>query len=252
MVPVREPVEGRRAQLMISCLCDAFFDDTARATVQCLERAGCEVICPAAQTCCGQAAYTAGDWSVYRDVVRHAARVFSDGAPLVVASGSCAAAMFHEAPIAFEGEADLPEIRRLAARTWELCDFLVNGLGIGGWEGRLEARVAIHDGCHTRSTPTISAMRSLLGGVEGMEVVEFPDQEQCCGFGGVFSVSHPHISSALGRKKVDSTLSVSPDYVVSADMSCLMHQQGIASRRGLDYPIRHISQILRDATEYQT
>ncbi len=247
MVPNREPVTGRRVQFMISCLCDAFFDDAARAAMDCLERAGCAVTCPSDQTCCGQPAYTSGDWDAYRQVVRHVAHVFHGDEPIVVASGSCATAMFHEAPIAFEGQADLPEIRRLASRTWELTDFLVNGLGVRAWSGRLPARIAVHDGCHTRGTPTIRAVRALLGGIDGLEVLAFPDQDQCCGFGGVFSISHPHISAAMGRQKVDNVRSVSPDFVVSADLSCLMHQQGIAGRQNREYPVRYVAQVLRDA-----
>ncbi len=247
MVPDREPLSARRAQLMITCLCDAFFDDAARAAMECLERAGCEVSCPPDQTCCGQAAYTSGDWEAFRQIVRHVARVFDGEGPIVVVSGSCAAAMFHEAPIAFAGESDLPAIRQLASRTWEFADFLVNGLCVRGWSGRFPARIAIHDSCHTRGTPTIPALRQLLENIEGVELLGFPDQDQCCGFGGVFSVSHPHISSAMGRQKVTNARSVSPDFVVSADMSCLMHQQGLARRQGLDYPVRHVAQVLRDA-----
>jgi len=247
LVPDREPITAKHAQLMITCLCDAFFDDAARATLECLERAGCEASCPPDQTCCGQAAYTTGDWEAFRRIVRHVVRVFDGDGPIVIASGSCAAALFHEAPIAFEGEADLPAIRRLASRTWELADFLVNGLGIAAWSGRLSGRIAVHDSCHTRGTPTVPAIRRLLGGIEGLELLEFPDSDECCGFGGVFSVSHPHISTAMGRQKVANARSVSPDFVVSADMSCLMHQQGLARRQGLDYPVRHVAQVLRDA-----
>lgn len=247
MIPDREPVRSRSAQLMITCLCDAFYDDVARASVECLERAGCQVACPAEQTCCGQAAYTSGDWDHFRRIVRHVMGVFAGDAPVVVASGSCAAALLHEAPIAFEDQPDLPAVRRLAARTWELADFLVNGLGVAGWTGRLTARIAIHDACHTRGTPTGPAMRQLLESIDGVEIADFADRDQCCGFGGVFSVSHPHVSTAMGRQKVDDVRAASPDWVVSADMSCLMHQQGIARHQGLDYPVRHVAQVLRDA-----
>jgi L-lactate dehydrogenase complex protein LldE len=247
VVPKRDPIQTDRVQLMMTCLCDAFFDDAARASVECLEKAGCRVVCPPEQTCCGQAAYTSGDWETFRHVVRHVTAVFADPAPIVVPSGSCAAAMFHEAPIAFEGDPDLPRVQRLANRTWELADFLVNGLGIRSWPGRLDARIAVHDACHTRGTPTGPAMRTLLDGIDGLERVEFPDEDVCCGFGGVFSVSHPHISSRMGRRKVANVLSATPDLVVSADMSCLMHQRGIAEREGCAYPVRHLSQVLRDS-----
>lgn len=247
MVPDREPVRTNQVQVMVTCLCDAFFDDAARAAVECLERAGCQVACPRDQTCCGQPAYTTGDWDEFRRIVRHVVRVFDGDSPVVVVSGSCAAAMFHEAPLAFQDEEDLPAVRRLASRTWELADFLVNGLGVAAWSGRLQARLAVHDSCHTRGTGTIPAIRCLLRGIDGVELLDFPDQDQCCGFGGVFSVSHPHISTAMGRQKVTHARSVSPDFVVSADMSCLMHQQGIARHQGVDYPVRHVAQLLRDA-----
>jgi L-lactate dehydrogenase complex protein LldE len=247
LVPERDPVNGTRVQMMMTCLCDAFFDDAAQAAWMCLEHAGREVVCPDQQTCCGQAAYTAGDWPAFRQVVRHVSRVFADPAPIVVASGSCAAALFHEAPVAFEGEPDLPAIQALARRTWELTDFLVNGLGMDHWGGRLEARIAVHNACHTRGTPTIGAVQTLLKSIDGIELAAVPDSDICCGFGGVFSVSHPHISTGMGRDKVANVLSASPDYIVSADMSCLMHQRGIAEHQGQSYPVRHIAQVLRDA-----
>lgn len=248
LTPDRNPIQGRNVQLMFSCLCDAFFDDAARAAVEILQQAGCQVTVPSDQTCCGQAAYTAGDWETCRQVMRHTAKVFAGPDPVVVASGSCAAALFHEAPIAFEGESDLPVMQDLARRTWELTDFLRNALGVDQWAGSLAARAVIHHGCHTRGTATREAVRTLCAGIQGLEILDVPDADQCCGFGGVFSVSHPYISTEMGRKKVTDVLSVKPDIVISADMSCLMHQQGIAGRLGSEYPIRHIAQVLRDAS----
>jgi L-lactate dehydrogenase complex protein LldE len=246
--PERDPIQGRTVQLMISCLCDAFFDDAAQATVEVLQQSGCQVSVPSGQTCCGQAAYTAGDWEACRRVMRHTAKVFPGPAPVVVASGSCAAALFHEAPIAFEGEPDLAVMQDLSRRTWELTDFLTNALGVDRWPGHLEARAVIHHGCHTRGTATRDSVRTLCGSIDGLEILEFPDADQCCGFGGVFSVSHPYISTEMGRKKVADVLSVEPEFVISADMSCLMHQQGIAKRLGSEYRTRYIAQVMRDAS----
>ena len=133
------PDAGRRVQLMATCLCDAFYDDAARATVEVLEHLGCTVEFPAAQTCCGQPAFNGGDWPASRRVVRHTVATFAGDCPVVVPSGSCAAMVFHGALLEFEHEADLPAVAALGRRTWELADFIVNGLGVTAWPGRYEA-----------------------------------------------------------------------------------------------------------------
>jgi len=247
MYPQRSPVQGRRVQLMLTCLCDAFYDDVATAAVTALEHAGCEVVFPAAQTCCGQPAYTTGDWDACRRVVQHALVVFAEDVPVVSPAGSCAAAIFHEAPIVFEGHREAPAVRALANRTWELADFLVNGLRVESWPGRLQARIAVHPGCHNRGTPTVAAAERLLGSIDGVELVPVTDADLCCGFGGVFSVGFPHISSAMGLRKVAALMAAAPDLVVSPDMSCLMHQRGLAEHAGEKFPARHLAQVLRDA-----
>lgn len=249
MYPVRRPPGNRRVMLMATCLCDAFFDDVARSAVEVLERAGCEVVFPGGQTCCGQPAFTAGDWDACRRVVRHVLAVFEGDAPVVVPSGSCAAALFHEAPMVFEGRPEEDAVRRLAQRTWELSDFLVNGLGLDRWPGRLDARIAIHPGCHNRDTPTPAAVEKLLASVEGVTVVPVTEPDACCGFGGVFSIAFPHVSSAMGRTRVAQLLEGGADLVVSPDASCLMHQRGLAERAGRAYPARHVAQALRDAAQ---
>lgn len=245
----RSPINERpqKVQLMMTCLCDAFFDDVARATYEVLESLGIEVEVPEAQTCCGQPAFNGGDWDAARKVIRHAVRVFEGDCPVIVPSGSCAAMNFHGAPLAHEKEADLPEIRAFGARTWEICDFLYNGLGIRAWEGRFDARVAVHSSCHSRGTGTPGAIRTLLGSIDGVELLDFTQPEQCCGFGGTFSVTFPNISSAMGRLKIESVQATAPDLLVSGDMSCLMHLNGLAEKQGSPLPIRHVIQVLRDA-----
>ena len=245
--PQRDSVRDRQVQFMLTCLCDVFFDDVARAAVEVLESLGCEVGFPEDQTCCGQPGYTAGDWEAYRRVVRHLAEVFPDDQPIVVPAGSCAAAVFHEAPLAFEGESDRDRITALGRRTWEFTDFIVNGLGVTSWPGRLAGRIVLHPGCHNRGTPTVAAAERLLGSIEGLEILSPGEPEQCCGFGGVFSVAFPQVSGALGRLKIETYTRLQPDFVVSPDMSCLLHQKGLARRAGVAFPIRHVAQVLRDA-----
>ncbi len=232
---------------MATCLCDAFFAETAKAAVQVLEHAGCEVLFPEDQTCCGQPAFNAGDFGAARTVARHTTRVFGGDLPVIVPSGSCAAMCGHGNALLFENQPDLAAARELGRRTWELCDYLVNGLGLETWPGRLEARIALHHSCHTRGGGTGGAMRRLLGGIEGVELVEFGQDEQCCGFGGTFSVTFPHISGEMGRVKLDHILAAKPGLLVSADSSCLMHLSGLGDRGRRPFRAVHIAEILRDA-----
>jgi L-lactate dehydrogenase complex protein LldE len=243
----RTPLTGRRDQLMATCLCDAFYDDVAAATVEVLEHAGVEVAFPEGQTCCGQPAFNGGDWPASRRVVRHTVRTFAGEDPVVVPSGSCAAMLFHGAVLEFEKEPDAPAVEALGRRTWELADYLVNGLGVRTWPGRYPARVAFHRSCHSRGTDSVAAALALLRSIAGVEVVEFGEAEQCCGFGGTFAVTFPHLSGAMGQLKLDHVRAAQPDVYVSGDMSCMMHLGGLAAREGRPIRTLHLAQLLRDA-----
>jgi L-lactate dehydrogenase complex protein LldE len=244
--PTQRPV-AKRVQLLATCLCDAFFDDAARATVEVLEHLGCTVEFPEAQTCCGQPAFNAGDWPASRRVVRHTAKVFAGAAPVVVPSASCAAMLLHGAPLEFEKEADHGEINALGGRTWELADFLVNGLGVKTWPGKYPGKVAFHTSCHSRGSKSGEAAQMLLRSITGLELVTFGEGEQCCGFGGTFSVAFPNISTGMGELKLEFVRAAKPDVLVSGDSSCLMHLAGMAEKEGQPIRTLHFVQILRDA-----
>ena len=243
----RKPITGKRVQLMATCLCDAFYDDVAAATVEVLEHLGCTVEFPEGQTCCGQPAFNGGDWIASRKVVRHTVGVFKGEDPVVVPSGSCAAMLFHGAILEFEKEADLPQVKALGHRSWELADFIVNGLGVTNWPGTYAKTVAFHRSCHTRGTGSSEAGVQLLKSIQGLTLANFGEGEQCCGFGGTFSVSFPNISSAMGELKLEHIRAVKPDVLVSGDMSCMMHLGGLAAKEGQPIRTLHLAQILRDA-----
>ncbi len=247
----RSPITGKRVQLMATCLCDAFYDDVAAATVEVLEHLGVEVVFPEAQTCCGQPAFNGGDWAASRKVVRHTVRTFAGEGPVIVPSGSCAAMLFHGAVLEFEKESDLGEVEALGRRAWELADFIVNGLRVRTWPGRYEAKIAFHRSCHTRGTASGDAAVTLLRSISGVQVVEFGEPEQCCGFGGTFAVAFPNISSAMGALKLEHVRAAQPEQLVSSDMSCLMHLGGLAVHEGKPIVARHISQVLRDAIKHE-
>lgn len=243
----RLPAADRRVQLMATCICDAFYDDVARATVEVLEHLGCAVDFPAAQTCCGQPAFNGGDWPASRKVVRHTVKTFDGEAPIVVPSGSCAAMMFHGALLEFEKEADLPAVSAVAQRTWELGDFIVNALGVSTWPGQYSASVAFHRSCHTRGTLSSDAAHTLLSTIAGLRLIPFGEGEQCCGFGGTFSVSFPNVSTGMGTLKLEHIRAAQPDVLVSGDMSCMMHLGGLAEKQGKPVKTQHLAQVLRDS-----
>lgn len=247
MEATEERATGKSVQLMATCLCDAFYDDVACATVEVLEYLGCEVEFPEGQTCCGQPAFNSGDWAAGRTVMRHVLQTFSGNKPIIVPSGSCAAMLFHGSLLEFEHESDLGSVKRLASRSWELIDFIVHGLGIRQWPGVYAGRVAFHRSCHTRGTCSGPAALELFESIEGLKVLPFGEAEQCCGFGGTFSVAFPHISSAMGRLKISHVLETGVEMLVSSDMSCLMHMRGLAEKEGQPLRVAHSVQILRDA-----
>ncbi|HEY4014556.1 MAG TPA: (Fe-S)-binding protein [Polyangiaceae bacterium] len=236
-----------RVKLMATCLCDVFYDDVAAATVEILEHLGCTVDVPLDQTCCGQPAFNAGDWPAARPVARHTLRVFDGKDPVIVPSGSCARMVSHGAMLLFEKEGDRPAAEKLAERTWELADFIVHGLGVSDWPGRLEGRFAFHRSCHSRGTRYAEAALTLLRSIAGLAVEEFDEAEQCCGFGGTFSVAFPNISRGIGTLKLEHAPATASDGIVSADMGCLMHLEGLAKKAGRDVKTRHVAQVLRDA-----
>ena len=236
-----------RVTLFVPCFIDSLYPNVGMSMVRILERLGHTVEFPEDQTCCGQPAFNCGDWPASREVMRHTTRVFEGDKQVIVPSGSCAAMLFHGAPLEFEKEKDLPTVQKLANRTWELADFLVNGLGIEKWPGRFPARIAFHRACHTRGTGSGEAALKLLQSIDGLEVIPFGEAEQCCGFGGTFSVSFPHVSSSMGCLKLEHMTAVNPDFIVSGDMSCLMHLGGLADRGGQPVKTLHFVQILQSA-----
>lgn len=236
-----------RIAFMATCLCDAFYDGVARAAVEILEYLGCEVVFPPDQTCCGQPALNAGDWDASRQVIRHVEKVFRGSDPIVLPSGSCASMILHGYALAMEKESDRQALASISERTWEICDFIVHGLGCTHWGGRYARRVAFHRSCHTRGGQSAEAAQALLRSIDGLTLTAFGESEQCCGFGGTFSVSFPNVSAAMGRLKLEHMVASQPEELAAVDMACLLHLGGLCERDKRDLPRRHVVEILRDA-----
>jgi len=234
---------------MITCLCDTFYNEAAQASVEVLEQVGCTVEVPESQTCCGQPAFNAGDWAATRKVVRHTLKAFEGENPVIIPSGSCAHMVLHGYELAFEKESESEKaaIRQMANRTWELCDFLVNGLGIETWPGVFNGKISLHRSCHTRGSDTYASAVKLLKSIKGLEVLEFDESEQCCGFGGTFSVAYPNTSASMGTLKIDKLTAVKPDFIGAVDMACMLHLSGLAEKQGRAFKKLHVAQILMQA-----
>ncbi|MCP5537610.1 MAG: (Fe-S)-binding protein [Akkermansiaceae bacterium] len=241
---IQNSAKGKQVLMMGTCLCDAFYVEAAKAMVEVLEYLGVEVVYPENQTCCGQPAFNSGDWKSSRTVARHAVEVFKGDLPVIIPSGSCTAMHKHGNLLQFENEPDLPAVKDLADRSFELIDYIVNHLGVTQWPGKLDAKIAFHHSCHTRGSGTRPGAQTLLSSIDGVDLVEYGQGEQCCGFGGTFCVTFPHISGQMGTLKLDHLLENTPDYLVSADLSCMMHLGGLAEKQGRKLQYRHAAQIL--------
>jgi L-lactate dehydrogenase complex protein LldE len=225
---------------------DQLFPKIGLALVDVLENLGFAVDFPEAQTCCGQPAFNSGYRDEARAVARHFLDVFEASEAIVVPSGSCASMAAHHFEELFP---DDPEMRarakKLAKRVWEFSAFLTEVAGIEDVGARLEDVVTFHDGCHAlRGLGIQSAPRRLLAKVRGLELREMEPREECCGFGGTFSVKFAELSGAMARGKIDAIVRTGAKTVVSLDPSCLMQIQGALSRAGIGIRTMHMAEVL--------
>jgi L-lactate dehydrogenase complex protein LldE len=233
--------------LFVTCLVDAFYPEVAEDALWLLEKAGVRVTIPSDQTCCGQPPYNSGFWNDAQDVAAHFLDVFAGAEAIVTPSGSCAAMVRQEYPHLFHGDPQRREAAQvIAGRTYELSQFLVNVLGVTDFSARWPGRATYHDACHGNRALAIAAEpRALLARVEGLELVEMPESNWCCGFGGAFAAKLPVISGAMLDEKVRRIETVGVDTVITGDTGCLMHLNGGLQRRGKPIRVLHFAQVLR-------
>ena len=247
--PLIVPQPGSTLQLMGTCLCDAFYGEVALAAADCLEYCGYGVEFRPDQTCCSQPAFNSGDWPNARKVARHVLDLYGDeDSVVVVPSGSCAAMIRSGYLQMFKGEPELPRALNLASRTWEICEFLDQVAGSAPWDGRLKRRISLHRSCHLRELTTADAPERLLSGIRGLEVIDIRTPEQCCGFGGTFAVTFPWTSKEMGDARLQEFADAGVEEVVSTDMGCVMHLNGLQSETGKPgIRLRHLVELLRES-----
>jgi L-lactate dehydrogenase complex protein LldE len=237
-----------RAALFITCLADTLFPQTGRATVAVLERLGVEVDFPLEQTCCGQMHANTGYGHEAIGLVRRFVRVFGDAEVVVTPSGSCAAMVRdgYQRLAVEAGDAALAgEVRELAPRVLELSELLVDRLGVEDVGAAFHHRVTLHQTCHSlRLLKVGDRPARLLRAVRGLDLVELPAADECCGFGGTFAVKNADTSTAMLTDKLRHILDTGADVCTAADASCLMHIGGGLRRSRAGVRVMHLAEIL--------
>jgi L-lactate dehydrogenase complex protein LldE len=237
---------GGRVSLFVTCVVDQLFPQVGMAMAEVLERAGFEVDFPEDQTCCGQPAFNSGYRAEARPVARHFLKVFRDAEYIVVPSGSCTSMITHHFSDIFAKEPEtLAAAEALAPRVWEFSSFLLEVAKVDDFGARFDQVVTYHDSCHAlRELKIKEGPRRLLRNVRGLELKEMDIAEECCGFGGTFSVKFAEVSGGMCRTKIDSIVRTGASTVVSIDSSCLMQLQGGLSRAGVPVQTMHLAEVL--------
>ncbi|HKC30031.1 MAG TPA: (Fe-S)-binding protein [Jatrophihabitans sp.] len=237
-----------KVALFATCLVDGLFPDVGRATVRLLRRLGVDVDFPLAQTCCGQMHVNTGYPREALPLVRNHVDSFSGYDAVVVASGSCTAAIRHQHVDLAEqaGDSELARCARdVASRTYELSEFLIDVLGVTDVGAFFPHRVTYHPTCHSLRLLRVGERPlQLLRAVRGIDLVELPDAEQCCGFGGTFALKNSDVSAAMLTDKMRCVLSTRASVCSAGDSSCLMHIGGGLSRLGAGTRTVHLAEIL--------
>ena len=237
-----------RVALFVPCYVDLINPEVGVSVVRVLRRLGVEVVYPEGQTCCGQPAFNSGFFDEARTVARHFLEVFEKERwdYVVCPSGSCTTMVSHYYPFLLK---DLPDERErseaLGHRVREFSDFLVNVLKVKDLGAHHAGRAVFHCGCHQRrELGVLEEPKELLRNVEGLELLDWENEELCCGFGGTFSVKMPDISTAMADEKIRALEKSGADTLISGDSSCLMHLEGRLRRTGHDTRVLHLAQVL--------
>ncbi len=244
---------GTRVALFVPCYVDQLAPRVAFATIEVLRRFGVVPVFPRDQTCCGQPIANMGFADDARPLARSFVRVFDGFEFVVCPSGSCVSMVRNQYGELLGGER--PEV---CSRTYELCEFLVDVLGVERVGGRFPHRVGLHQSCHAlRGLRLGSAselveercdpVAGLLATIEGLELVELERVDECCGFGGVFAVEERGVSALMGRDRIRDHAGAGAEVIASVDMSCLLHLDGLIGRDGGARRVMHVAEILASA-----
>jgi L-lactate dehydrogenase complex protein LldE len=246
---IRPSPKYKPVSLFVTCILDMIYPQTGISVVEILERVGVEVRFPLSQTCCGQPAFNSGFWEDAKQVARHFLTAFADAQVIVCPSGSCASMVRHYYPELFKDEPVWHERALWAASiTWEFTEYLVDGLGVTDIGAKLPpTKIAFHHACHGYRLLNLGAQaQALARAVEGVEILDLPGADQCCGFGGLFAVKMPEISGAMLDDKLKQINACGADVIITGDSSCLTQMNGGLSRQNSPLRVKHIADLLAE------
>ena len=239
-----------KVQLFIPCFVDQLYPQTAFNMVKVLEKAGCEVYYNTDQTCCGQPAFNAGFWDEAKAVCAKFLKDFDTADYVVAPSASCVGFVRNYYSKLFEDSTLHNRVTDLSSRTYEFTEFLTDVLKVENFNAALDAKATYHDSCAAlRECKIKDGPRRLLGNVKGLELVEMNHTETCCGFGGTFAVKFDAISIGMADQKVSNALATNAEYIISTDLSCLMHLDGYIKGKQLPLKTMHIADVLASGWE---
>lgn len=237
-------------QLFIPCFVDQLYPQTGMNMVKVLEKLGCNVHYNPKQTCCGQPAFNAGYWKEASSVAKKFIHDFDGEGYIVGPSGSCTGFIrnFHEKIL--ENSSEHVASTQVKKKTYEFTEFLTEILKVEDLGAAFEGKATYHDACGALRECGIKAgPRKLLSHVKGLELVEMKECETCCGFGGTFAVKYEPISIGMAQTKVQSAIDAGVDYMISTDVSCMMHIQGYIDKQGIPMQTLHIADVLASGWE---
>lgn len=243
-----------KVALFATCVVDQMYPAVAESVARVLGRHGCEVSFPAAQVCCGQPAFNSGYFDDARRVAERLLDALAGADHVVTPSGSCAAMIHHHYGRLFQDDAArLAAATRLAERSYEFSQFMVNVLHVERFEGSFPHAVTFHPSCHgARLLGARQEPLALLRAVPDLELRPLPQADDCCGFGGTFAVKLPEVSAAIADEKLRHVSETRARYLVGTDLGCLMHLSGRMRRRGVAVEALHIAQLIDRAQTRST
>ena len=232
-------------QLFIPCFVDQLYPETGFNMVKVLEKAGCTVSYNTNQTCCGQAAFNAGYWDDAKSVCSKFLKDFNGTDYIVGPSASCVGFVRNYYGKLFENSSQHHAVQDMNKRIFEFSEFLVDILKVDQFGAELPGKATYHDSCAAlRECKIKEGPRKLLANVKGLTLTEMNDVETCCGFGGTFAIKFDSISTGMGEQKVENALATGAEYLISTDLSCLMHLQGYIKQKGHALKTMHLADVL--------
>lgn len=234
-------------QLFITCLVDSFYPQTGEAVVDIFHRLGIRVDFAPDQTCCGQPNFNAGLRAEARLIAEHTIRVFEKtSGDIVTPSGSCAHMFRHGYPELFQDDAKwLPRAETVAGRVYEFTEYLVDIAGVTDLGARWDGLLTYHPSCHTlRGIKIDRQPRALLANIREAQIVDLAHADECCGFGGIFSMEHPELSAEWLKRKIKNLEETQSPTLVVTDAGCLMHIAGGLHRQNKSQRVMHIAEVL--------